>query len=299
MVLRNWPTLIIGTERLAFQTAPLACSGGPSPSTRQVPGSSPGSGGRAVLRVLFFSTLPSFLLPEIHFFRTFPTNPAKVLGLLYTTSMDLPWIYLAMDTTPPSIIVIRSVAGFRGLFSPLVTQFGQFFLKAEECGRLGGTLRQLIPWLYHSLAIEMFSDVMAYNNPNTINSYKILQKLSPKHAAHGVAQSTYPNYRHGKACLSKQPLLACSGGPSSSTRQVPGSSPGSGGRAARAFFLHPPFLPPSGDSFFRTFPTNPAKVLGLTNNVHFRAWIYLYNMVKEWEWLKKAFQRCAYFNRMA
>ena len=57
--------------------------------------------------------------------------------------------------------------------------------------------------------------------------------------------------------------LACSGGPSPSTRQVPGSSPGSGGRAARAFFLHPPFLPPSGDSFFRTFPTNPAKVLGL------------------------------------
>ena len=47
-------------------------------------------------------------------------------------------------------------------------------------------------------------------------------------------------------------------------RQVPGSSPGYGGRAARAFFLHPPFLPPLGDSFFfRTFPTNPAKVLGL------------------------------------
>ena len=39
----------------------------------------------------------------------------------------------------------------------------------------------------------------------TIKSYKILQKLSPKHAAHGVAQSTYPIYRHGKACLSKQP----------------------------------------------------------------------------------------------
>ena len=34
-------------------------------------------------------------------------------------------------------------------------------------------------------------------NPNTIKSYKILQKLSPKHAAHGVAQSTYPIYRHG------------------------------------------------------------------------------------------------------
>ena len=101
-------------------------------------------------------------------------------------------------------------------------------------------------------------------NPNTIKSYKILQKLSPKYAAHGVAQSTYPNYRHRKACLSKQPPpLACSGGPSPSMRQVSGSSPGSGGRAARAFFLHPPFLPPSGDSFFPTFPTNPAKVLGL------------------------------------
>ena len=42
-------------------------------------------------------------------------------------------------------------------------------------------------------------------NPNTIKSYKILQKLSPKHAARGVVQSPYPIYRHGKACLSKQP----------------------------------------------------------------------------------------------
>ena len=25
-------------------------------------------------------------------------------------------------------------------------------------------------------------------NPNTIKSYKILQKLSPKHAAHGIVQ---------------------------------------------------------------------------------------------------------------
>ena len=34
---------------------------------------------------------------------------------------------------------------------------------------------------------------LQWHNPNTIKSYKILQKLSPKHAAHGVAQSTYPN----------------------------------------------------------------------------------------------------------
>ena len=44
-----------------------------------------------------------------------------------------------------------------------------------------------------------------YYNPNTIKSSKILQKLSPKHAAHGVVQSPYPIYRHRKACLSKQP----------------------------------------------------------------------------------------------
>ena len=48
-------------------------------------------------------------------------------------------------------------------------------------------------------------------NLNTIKSYKILQKLSPKHAAQGVAQSTYPNYRHGKACLSKQPPWRAAG----------------------------------------------------------------------------------------
>ena len=105
------------------------CSPGPSPSTRQVPGSSPGPAG--VLRALFFSP-PSLPPSGDRFFCTFPTKPTKVLGLLYTTG-----------------------------------------------------------WVYY--------------NPNTIKSYKILQKLSPKHAAHGVAQLPYPFYRHGKACLSKQP----------------------------------------------------------------------------------------------
>ena len=97
---------------------------------------------------------------------------------------------------------------------------------------------------------------MCLINPNTIKSYKILQKLYPKHAAHGVAQSTYPNYRHGKACLSKQPP------PPWRAARDPRLARGRS-RVARAFFLQPPFLPPSGDSFFRTFPTNPAKVLGL------------------------------------
>ena len=61
------------------------------------------------------------------------------------------------------------------------------------------------------------------------------------------------------ACLNSPPL-ACSWRPSPSTRQVPGSSPGSGGcaAAARAFFLHPPFLPPSGE-LFSHLPHQPHK----------------------------------------
>ena len=182
MVLRNRPTLTIGTERLAcLNSTPLACSWGPSPSTWQVPGSSPGPGERAACA---FFLHPPFLPPSgDSFFRTFPTNPAKVLGLLYTTGL-------------------------------------------------------------------------VFNNPNTIKSYKILlQKLSSKHAAHCVAQSTYPYYRNGKVCLSKQLPLACSWVPSPSTRQVPGSSPGPGGCAARAFFLHPPFLLQEIAFFAPTPPT--------------------------------------------
>ena len=96
-------------------------------------------------------------------------------------------------------------------------------------------------------------------NPNNIKSYKILQKLSPFHAAHGVAQSPYPIYRHGKACLSKQPPWRAAPDPRLACGRSRGSSPGPGGHAAHAFFLHLPFLPLSGDSFIRTFPTKPTK----------------------------------------
>ena len=101
-------------------------------------------------------------------------------------------------------------------------------------------------------------------NPNTIKSLKILQKLSPKHAAHGVAQSTYPTYyRHGKDCLSKQPPGRAAGDPRLARGRSRVRAPALRGVLRVLYFLHPPFLPPSGDSFFFTFPTNPAKVLGL------------------------------------
>ena len=171
-MLRNRPTLSIGTERLACLNSPLACS------TRQVPGSRPEPRARQVSCARFFLHPPFLPPPGDSFLCTFPTKPTKVLGLLYTTG-----------------------------------------------------------WMYY--------------NSNTIKSYKILQKLSPKHTAQGVAQSPYPIYRHGKACLSKQPPLACSPRPSPSTRQVRVRAPGPAG-ALRALFS-PPSLPSSPGRLFSSY----------------------------------------------
>ena len=93
-------------------------------------------------------------------------------------------------------------------------------------------------------------------NPNTIKSYK---KLSPKHTAHGVVQSTYPICRHGKACLSKQPPWRAAGDPRLARGRSRVRAPG----PLRVLFFStlPSFLLP--EIVFRTFPTNPAKVLGL------------------------------------
>ena len=44
----------------------------------------------------------------------------------------------------------------------------------------------------------------SFININHIKLYKILHKLSPKHATRGVAQSPLPIYSHRKAYLSKQ-----------------------------------------------------------------------------------------------
>ena len=92
MVLRNRPTLIIGTERLACLNSPTwHAAGDPRLAHGRSRVRAPGPAG--ALRVLFFSTLPSFLLPEISFFRTFPTNPAKVLGLMISPLINAPPLF--------------------------------------------------------------------------------------------------------------------------------------------------------------------------------------------------------------
>ena len=96
-------------------------------------------------------------------------------------------------------------------------------------------------------------------NPNTIKTYKISQKVTPRHAARGVAQSPYPIYRHGKANLSKQPPWRAAGDHRLASSRFRVRAPGPAWRCAH-FFLHPPFFPPSGDSYFRAFPTLPTKL---------------------------------------
>ena len=97
---------------------------------------------------------------------------------------------------------------------------------------------QKIAWIMHPRSVRAHFRLI---NPNTIKSYKILQKLSPKHAAHGVAQSTYPNYRHGKAaCLNSPP------GVQRGTLAQHAAGPGFEPRAQRARsarFFSPPSLP--------------------------------------------------------
>ena len=107
----------------------------------------------------------------------------------------------------------------------------------------------------------LFCDIVSIGsyNPNSIRSYKIVQNLSSKHAARGVAQSPFPIYRRGKACWSKQPPWRAAGDPPLARGRSRVRVPGPAGALRALFFLHPPFLPPSGDSFFRTFPTIPTK----------------------------------------
>ena len=94
MVLRNRPTLIIGTERLACLNSPPGVARCARFSPPSLPSSLPeivffaprlargrsrvqAPGPAGALRALFFSTLPSFLLPEIVFFAPSPPTPQK------------------------------------------------------------------------------------------------------------------------------------------------------------------------------------------------------------------------------
>ena len=80
-------------------------------------------------------------------------------------------------------------------------------------------------------------------------------------------QSPYPIYRHGKACLSKQPPWRAARDPRLARGRSRVRAPGPAGVLRTLFFSTlPSFLPPSGDSFIRTFPTKPTKVLGLWKN---------------------------------
>ena len=96
-------------------------------------------------------------------------------------------------------------------------------------------------------------------NPNTIKSYKISQKLSPKHAARGVAQWPYPICRHGKACLSKQPPWRAAGDPRLARSRSRVRSPAPVGTLLMLFFSTFPSFLLQEIVFFRTFPTNPWK----------------------------------------
>ena len=92
--------------------------------------------------------------------------------------------------------------------------------------------------------------------PNTIKSYKNHLQNTQHMVLHN--QPTLSMGTERLACLNSPPPPACSWGPSLSRWQVPGSSPGPRRCAARAFFLHPPFLPPWGD-FFAPSPPTPQK----------------------------------------
>ena len=93
-------------------------------------------------------------------------------------------------------------------------------------------------------------------NPNSIRSYKIVQKLSPKHAACGIAQSPYPTYRHGKACLSKQPPWRAAGDPRLARGRSRVRAPGPAGALRALFFSTLPSFLLREIVFFAPSPPN-------------------------------------------
>ena len=96
-------------------------------------------------------------------------------------------------------------------------------------------------------------------NPNSIIHHQTSQKLSPKHTARGVAQSPYPIYRRGKACLSKQPPWRAAGDPRLGRGRSWVRAPGPAGALRALFFSNLPSFLLREIVFFAPSPPNPRK----------------------------------------
>ena len=105
---------------------------------------------------------------------------------------------------------------------------------------------------------------MIENYTTWVISASNLKNLFPQTSLVVIAQLPLSIYLYRKAYLSKAMTMVCSYWLLPSTQEVPDSIPGPYGRTMGAFFLHLPFLPSVGDSFFpHTFPVATPGRLGL------------------------------------
>ena len=105
-------------------------------------------------------------------------------------------------------------------------------------------------------------------NPNTTKSYSYKNYI--QNTQHMV-QLPYPIYRHGKACLSKQPPWRAAGDPRLARGRSRVRAPGAAGELRALFFSTLPSFLLREIFFFRTFPTKPTGRLGLK---HTTGWVY-------------------------